>query len=64
MCDGDGETVAIAQTMLESVLPGAAVRSIATAPVSQDGEDDQRLGSELPLGRRPVLDAINGELWV
>lgn len=25
MCDGDGETVAIAQTMLDSVLPGAAV---------------------------------------
>jgi len=38
MRDGDGEAVAVAQTMLESALPGAAVRTIATATVGEDGK--------------------------
>jgi hypothetical protein len=52
----------IAQTMLESVLPGATVRSIATATVGQDSKTVSVRIASLPFGAPPVLDAINRKL--
>jgi hypothetical protein len=54
--------MAITQTTLESVLPGATARSIAPAPISQDGKTLSVRVASLSFSAPPVLDTINGEL--
>ena len=59
--DRDGKAGAIADLVLDSLLPGAATRAVASAPIGQDQNLVSLWVSLASLRKPPVCDGVGGE---